>query len=85
LSTPQNLKHAAVTRGPIWSCAVGPTVLHDFTPLKYINDLTKITKRKSYFFAGDTTLVFSHNNTIQMEFILNLEIYKVQNRMTAKL
>jgi len=31
---PRSLTHAAVARGLIWLCAVGPAVLHGCTPLK---------------------------------------------------
>jgi len=33
LSYPQSLTHAALARGPIWSCAFGPAMLHGCTPL----------------------------------------------------
>jgi len=33
LSYPQSLTHAALARGPIWSCAFGTAMLHGCTPL----------------------------------------------------
>jgi len=39
LSNPQSLTHAAVARGPIWSRAFGPAMLHGCTPLPEINSI----------------------------------------------
>jgi len=53
--------------------------------LIFINDLPIITKCKSYFFADDTTLLFSHNDTAQLELKLNLKLEKIQNWMNANI
>ena len=44
LSAPQSLTHAAVARGPIWSCSFGPAVLHGSFGPAVLHDCTSLPR-----------------------------------------
>ena len=52
--------------------------------LIYINDITNVPSTLTYFlFAGDTSVFCSHKNQTDLENILNTELKKLSDWLTA--